>query len=180
MASQEKQHKTLFEILSKSTIKLVCPQCLEGFPRVDRLNGHFRSMKDDIHQGLLLLRKDFKKFHDCYQRALRSSIAAEKIPQRSQELFDFRFIVEHYGENETCGNPDMSSGTGPISDGQLDGFNSDAMLSQDNLFSDNLVQYHAPTLIDRFPLSNMPETGEDILNPDVTTGMSNYPEQWTI
>ena len=99
MSSLQRQNDTLKRIIEKSSIKLICPRCLQGFPRSDSMYKHFQKQQDIIHNGLGMRSRDNDKFVECYQIALKSSIPSEKLP-RDSKCFEVLFIVEHYGEGE--------------------------------------------------------------------------------
>jgi hypothetical protein len=111
MEDLQRKHDNLLRILDKSKINVICPVCLDGFPHSDKLYAHFREMNDDIHRGLTLQRSDFKKFLECYQRALRSAIPAEELPS-NWRVFSVEFVAEHYGEVEGSDSPVTNLETG--------------------------------------------------------------------
>ncbi|PYH75345.1 hypothetical protein BO82DRAFT_411182 [Aspergillus uvarum CBS 121591] len=98
MASLEKQLSAFKVIIQKSAISVVCPQCLQGFPRSDVLYRHFKTEKDNIHRGLSMRKSDFKQFLACYQEALGASISAEKL-RYGYKCFEVMFVVEHYAND---------------------------------------------------------------------------------
>ncbi|RAL04891.1 uncharacterized protein BO80DRAFT_441136 [Aspergillus ibericus CBS 121593] len=95
----ETPHRTLLRVIENSKIRFSCPQCLKGFPRSDVLYEHFRRTGDNVHDGLAMRRTDFDRFLSCYQEALRASIPSAQLPS-SAKCFEYRFIVEHYGEGD--------------------------------------------------------------------------------
>ncbi|EAW11449.1 uncharacterized protein ACLA_091470 [Aspergillus clavatus NRRL 1] len=98
MMKLEKQLSACKVIIQKSTLRVVCPQCLQGFPRADFLYRHFKTEGDDIHKGLSMRKVDFKKFLDCYQEALGALVPAEKL-RYGFECFEVMFVVEHYAND---------------------------------------------------------------------------------
>ncbi|RAL06789.1 uncharacterized protein BO97DRAFT_357971 [Aspergillus homomorphus CBS 101889] len=98
MSSLEMQLSAFKVIIQKSTIRVVCPQCLQGFPRANVLYRHFKTEKDNIHMGLSMRKVDFEKFLDCYQEALGASIPAEKL-HYGFDCFEVKFVVEHYAND---------------------------------------------------------------------------------
>ncbi|OGM39393.1 hypothetical protein ABOM_012144 [Aspergillus bombycis] len=98
MASLQRQLDTLLKIVKQTSKRFICPECLQGFPRSEVLYCHFRKQKDNIHQGLDMRNTDYKTFLLCYQKALKASIPAEKLPQGPQ-CFALAYIVEHYEED---------------------------------------------------------------------------------
>lgn len=118
-APLERRVDTLKKIIQASWIDFVCPICLKGFPRSDRLYDHFRKQGDEaharpgerpakeqwetrMHAGLAkrTSRKqwDIEEFLTCYRQSVRTSVAVEDIPPNSC-CFDVNFVVEHYREN---------------------------------------------------------------------------------
>ncbi|KAA8652773.1 hypothetical protein EYZ11_011439 [Aspergillus tanneri] len=120
MASVQRQCDTLKEIIHKSSIRFIFPQCLQGFPRSDLLYRHFRAEEDEVHAGLSVRDTDFKRFLSCYQKALRASIPAEKLPFDSKR-FDVLFIVQHYGQDTESQytSPDTTRDSAPVADPML-------------------------------------------------------------
>jgi hypothetical protein len=94
----ERKYNTLEQIVQKTAVRVVCPQCLRGFSRADLLYSHFRAETDDIHQGLAARKSDFDTFLSCYQKSLKCLMLAENLPQ-GQACFDISFVVENYGKD---------------------------------------------------------------------------------
>ncbi len=107
-SSLQRQCDALKQVIKNSTIRLVCPICLQGFPRNDRLYSHFREKEDDTHQGLTKRKSDFPTFLLCYQVSLGALIPAEGIPIDSG-CFDIFFVVENYGKDTEESLPRVSS-----------------------------------------------------------------------
>ncbi|PYH75400.1 hypothetical protein BO82DRAFT_324134 [Aspergillus uvarum CBS 121591] len=108
MMNLEKQLRAFQVIIQKSTIRVVCPQCLQGFPRADVLYRHFKTEGDNIHKGLSMRKVDFKKFLDCYQEALGASVPAEKL-RYGFECFEVMFVVENYANDAERARLNISS-----------------------------------------------------------------------
>ncbi|KAA8652762.1 uncharacterized protein ATNIH1004_001667 [Aspergillus tanneri] len=98
MSGFQRQCDTLKRIIQNSSIRLICPQCLRGFPRSDALYRHFREQEDDIHKGLDMRDTDHKTFLSCYQTAIGASIPAVELPI-GVKCFEVLFVVEHYRED---------------------------------------------------------------------------------
>ncbi|KAL2859995.1 uncharacterized protein BJX67DRAFT_334960 [Aspergillus lucknowensis] len=95
-SSLQREYNTLKQIIKNSTIRLVCPICLRGFPRSDKLYDHFREKEDETHQGLNMRNSDFSTFLFCYQESLGDHyIPPERITLGS-ECFDIFFVIENY------------------------------------------------------------------------------------
>lgn len=101
MESLRHENSILYQILEQSHIKLLCPLCLKGFPRTDSLYRHFRVTNDDIHPGLDPMADDFKRFHFCYQQAMKTSIPSKQLSTLSQggKCFEAPYIIRHYGKS---------------------------------------------------------------------------------
>jgi hypothetical protein len=102
MASSQRKVETLKKIIQNSSIDLVCPLCLKGFPRPDPLYRHFREQGDDTHAGLHKRKSkkqsDMEEFLTCYRESVKASVAVEDMPLDSH-CFAVDFVVEHYGEH---------------------------------------------------------------------------------
>ncbi|KAA8652769.1 uncharacterized protein ATNIH1004_001674 [Aspergillus tanneri] len=98
MSGLQRQCDVLKRIIQKSSMRLICPQCLRGFPRSDTLYRHFREQQDDIHKGLDMRDTDHNTFLSCYQTAIGASISAVELPI-GFKCFEVLFVVEHYGED---------------------------------------------------------------------------------
>ncbi|RAK98696.1 uncharacterized protein BO80DRAFT_457046 [Aspergillus ibericus CBS 121593] len=96
------QLDTFKEIIEKSRINYICPQCLKGFPRPDVLRQHFQSEKDDIHQGLAMKDTDFGTFYVNYQIAIKAFLPASLL-RYGPDCFKPNFVVEHYKDDSEAG-----------------------------------------------------------------------------
>lgn len=98
MSCLQRQNETFKEIIKNSSIRLLYPQCLRGFPCSDSLYRHFREQQDDIHEGLGIRDRGHNTFLSCYQAALRAPIPSIELPIGPQ-CFEVLFIDEYYGED---------------------------------------------------------------------------------
>ncbi|RAL06634.1 uncharacterized protein BO97DRAFT_321998, partial [Aspergillus homomorphus CBS 101889] len=90
-----RQFSTQKEVLRRSKIKFLCPECLRGFPRPDTLYRHLQEVDDEAHEGFSLRKKDFKRFFPCYQECLGASVPSNCLP-KPPHCFESQFVIEHW------------------------------------------------------------------------------------
>ncbi|EED15817.1 conserved hypothetical protein [Talaromyces stipitatus ATCC 10500] len=101
MSDNSKQLEVLMKIIEQSPLRFICPKCLKGFPRGDKLNEHFRDSKDEIHQGLFINNHNSRQFHEFYQQALDLEIPFQDFQRKNRaQVFELAFILEHIRKKE--------------------------------------------------------------------------------
>lgn len=95
MSDTERFH-LLRTIVSKSKIRVVCPECLHSFPRLDVLYEHCRDNGDEIHRGLALRPlgpEFFLTFRERYEDAVGHEVHPDLL-RSDQPVFDPFFVIE--------------------------------------------------------------------------------------
>lgn len=82
------------QIIQKSAIRVLCPECLQGYPRPALLYKHFRDKGDTIHEGLAAKKSDFGKFLYTYREVMGNRMLPDNL--RSQNCFEIMFVIENY------------------------------------------------------------------------------------
>lgn len=92
--SDTERYELLQQIVGKSKIRVVCPKCFHPSSGSKKLKQHFRSLKDDIHQGLALNKEDPPTFREKYREAIGKDVHDNFLRDNQKNLFDIFFIFD--------------------------------------------------------------------------------------
>lgn len=95
------------QIIQKSAIRVLCPECFLGYSRPALLYKHFRDKGDTIHEGLDAKKSDFEKFLSTYKEVMGARMLPDNL--RTQNCFEIMFVVENYKKDDPGSLPITSA-----------------------------------------------------------------------
>jgi hypothetical protein len=85
LESLRHENRNLYQIFETVTINGLCLWCLKGFSRTDPLYRQFHAVKDEIYPGPDPMANGLKRPHFCYQKAMKTWIAAKGLASLLEE-----------------------------------------------------------------------------------------------